>query len=449
MVLCTSVVANAQNWAVQQGMTVTKPNGSNWFDFQRVESIDDSYLISLSTTSNGESYFTCWEAAGTIFSQSQVFNCGIIYDFAILNDRIYFCGGREEQNDTTGFVGVFQIGDLINAQPITYGFRDIDQTRSLTRIEAYEYTGNTHLVAIGELLTPPFGSNSSCFVTMDDKQTPAFTYDVQTSLMPSPPILFERLTDIVVTENYIATVSFVNPTKMFLVRRYDLDKPEDALLQKSYVYEFPNYLDISLGLSSHLKMSRLDDDFIVVGSSAMASGGPMSGYFIFLNYIDLNGMNIVRNNVIPQNGKMIEVAKLVFSENTGRLLMLGRWGLYGQSALDQSVTHLLPYATTPYPVISEYIYPHYSVCDLNITPSSKYFTAGVNAATNQAQFIHTKDILDSTYVCDKYTNLKVDITFDGVEYSGSNLAPVGIIQNSWHTDAVQVFTDNWIIDCMY
>ena len=449
LLLSVSVVANAQDWITQQSMIVSNPNGQDVDWLQKAECLNDKYIIALSAKHKDSCYFTSWYREGMSFTQSQVFSCVTIYDFAILEDRVYFCGKRNTPTDSTGFIGVFQVNDLINGNPITYGVRDISGTRTLKRLEVYKYGNATHIVAIGELdVSLASNKNGACFVAMDDKLSPGFHYRVlsgSTSFYPT----FERMKDIVVTDMYVATVSSSYYSSGFFVRRFDLDTPEDPTLQMSYEYTFPNYQYFALALSGRISMCKITKNYVVIGTSAGELVPYNERHFVFLNYIDLYNMGIMRNNEIPRLNKLNEIFKMVYSVDTRRLLLLENWDLFNVERLNQSITHIYPNATTSYQTRTDYINPDYFVNDIDITRPTRYFTTGVNPYSNSSQFIHTKEIRDSISTCDKYKYFKVDCTQNGIKSQMQNISASTTLSTAWNMTTIQVNTYQWNLDCIY
>lgn len=448
LLLCISTVANAQDWENQQSMVVVNPNGPEKAIIQKTECLENERIIGLGATHQDSCYFISWFKQGITFTQSQVFSCGTIYDFAILEGKVYFCGQKKTSTDTSGFVGVFQVDDLIGGQFITYGIKEITETKTLTRLEAYKDADTTHIVAIGELDSVPSGFNKSCLVVLDDKNYIGFNHYILKS-QTSPNMRFEKFSDIVVTDDYVTTVSFISPSSEFLIRRYDYNSPENVLLHQNYVYKFPNYTNFALALSGTLRMCKISGNFIAVGTSAGEVPPSLERYFVFLNYIELDYMGLLYSNEIPRRNKMNEILKMVYSKDKKQLLVLEYWNLYNQSGFGQSVTHIFPDRDTSYTTFTDHLYPDYTVNDMDVVGNAgKYFTIGAGSLQTNNLFIHTQNIADDL-LCSKRRKLKVIYTSNSNSYQVPSLSSVQSFLSFWNISTAQVNTYQWNVECSH
>ncbi len=442
----------AQSWLGNESVTVTNTGMDTYHESQRVKSYGNDYLIGVSRKRSAEHYcFTAWKDGNNYIICGMLQDAGyIVSDFAFVGDTAYFCGKRQMSSTTTvGIIGTFLVQDLISGNIFNYGVTDIANTSEITKLEAYKSLAEptvTHIVATGILANPnPF---SGCFVYLNDRTSSAFDCSIFT--IPNMVGVYEeKLVDIAVTDDYVATLSFINPIDHFVIRRYDKKYPDNTAYHASYLYDFSSVLYATPIMPSKpsMCMTNLNGNYVVVGSPAI---GLNNDNFTLLNFIKLETMGtIVSNQIVPHVDKMMMLYDMEFSPSTDRLLLLENSNLHNDGSWNQSITHILPYTPTPYQTRTWYLTTPSYLDDISIIQNDKYAVAGVDKSSNNYPLLFTKEITNTDEICAKTYQPKVDAMSLGTTSQYNHVLSQSIAFLNWSIRQMGANNMPLNLDCLH
>lgn len=397
MVLINTAI-QAQNWLDTNSMRVHSCINPNYYA-QKIKPYGSNYLIAVSDKDNPNYCFTAW-ANGSLNARKSALAASdfVVNDFVIFDDTLYFCGRHmNNQGDSVGYIGRFNVNKLIGIQNFGYEIMDIASTEELTNIVAYKDDSNTtHVVAIGHAgaTDNPYGR----IVYMDNLGQCLVTSPITTQ--QDRKEIFE---DIAVGNNYVATVGRIYPSDSLVVRYYDKITPEVNALQKTFVYYSASiYLNTSnkeLEFPSHI--TSLADGIMVIATSAMNNN---NRYFTLINILQEADQQILENRICRHQNKNNKILEMDYSFETDSLLIL-----HGEEKSNNYVYSTLLLNLQAQPTYTVYAREIPGIINhLSIIPNRRYALAGIDTSSNDSQMLYVRLIDYFSSSCGNNIQFKIE-----------------------------------------
>ncbi|MGM9820669.1 MAG: hypothetical protein ACI3Z9_07710 [Candidatus Onthomorpha sp.] len=357
---------------------------------QKVKPYKDRWLIGLSKTVGADRYcFTAWRSGDNTVKQGNLDTTmtAIVSDFTILNDMVYFCGTDYSQGSYQGFIGRFNIDDLLSSgNNFSYEITQIYNSEHIKRIVAYTEGDSpivTHIIAIS---TGSYASGVPTFLLcMNDANNPNFEYGYLYTNVLGVNEVFD---DITFGEKYIHTISRIHPTSNFIVRCFLKADPLNANYFSYHAgYSMPNQSAFNISYYAPefpMHITMLKNGYFAI-SSSMTDGN--DNFFTMVNVLKEPPYAILTTHLIPHNDKDNSILEMEYSAETDRLLVMNRI-----HTTQQPITMLKLASTPPYTTIMEWITTTKDINHFSIVPEKRYALAGIDASGSNFQSFSVKDI---------------------------------------------------------
>lgn len=403
MLLFTSL--NAQDWMNYNSLLVDteqKPIVGT----QKIKPYKDDFLIEVQKPSDNNSVcFSMWKQGDSIVYYFPLdTSISTVSDFAFLDDMVYFCGSRQTpQGNTIGIIGKFNIDYLIQNSVLNYQTTYIPNTEEFSKIAVFQNNGAptpVNLMAIGN--NGVADDSTGRVVAMNNFTNPNFDYKVMCPESISSNIA-EIFDDIVVTEKYFVSVSHMQNTNNFILRRYPIFAPDSIALQDHRIYTYPN-------VSFNISPSAITPQF---GLTAMENNSVSvvvpsvygSSYYMFLANIHMDSTNSPKFQLIPNSYKDNKILEVENLDETDTVMILHR------DVISGNVVHLLTYVAaipqTPYFFRSNYLANGYFPQHFSLLHDNRFVMSGTAKAVTSIGFIFAKDNNLLFTQCDKSRTSKV------------------------------------------
>ena len=403
MLLFTSL--NAQDWMNYNSLLVDteqKPIVGT----QKIKPYKDDFLIEVQKPSDNNSVcFSMWKQGDSIVYYFPLdTSISTVSDFAFLDDMVYFCGSRQTpQGNTIGIIGKFNIDYLIQNSVLNYQTTYIPNTEEFSKIAVFQNNGAptpVNLMAIGN--NGVADDSTGRVVAMNNFTNPNFDYKVMCPESISSNIA-EIFDDIVVTEKYFVSVSHMQNTNNFILRRYPIFAPDSIALQDHRIYTYPN-------VSFNISPSAITPQF---GLTAMENNSVSvvvpsvygSSYYMFLANIHMDSTNSPKFQLIPNSYKDNNILEVENLDETDTVMILHR------DVISGNVVHLLTYVAaipqTPYFFRSNYLANGYFPQHFSLLHDNRFVMSGTAKAVTSIGFIFAKDNNLLFTQCDKSRTSKV------------------------------------------
>ncbi|MEE1097446.1 MAG: hypothetical protein U0K83_03850 [Bacteroidales bacterium] len=403
MLVFTSL--NAQDWMNYNSLLVDteqKPIVGT----QKIKPYKDDFLIEVQKPAGSNSVcFSIWERGDSIVYYFPLdTSISTVSDFTFLDDMVYFCGSRQTpQGNTIGIIGKFNIDYLIQNSVLNYQTTYIPNTEELSKIALFQNNGAptpVNLLAIGN--NGVADDSTGRIVAMNNFTNPNFDYKVMCPESISSNIA-EIFDDIVVTEKYFVSVSHMQNTNNFILRRYPIFAPDSIALQDHRIYTYPN-------VSFNISPSAITPQF---GLTAMENNSVSvvvpsvygSSYYMFLANIHMDSTNSPKFQLIPNSYKDNKILEVENLDETDTVMILHR------DVISGNVVHLLTYVAaipqTPYFFRSNYLANGYFPQHFSLLHDNRFVMSGTAKAVTSIGFIFAKDNNLLFTQCDKSRTSKV------------------------------------------
>jgi hypothetical protein len=403
MLLFTSL--NAQDWMNYNSLLVDteqKPIVGT----QKIKPYKDDFLIEVQKPSDNNSVcFSMWKQGDSIVYYFPLdTSISTVSDFAFLDDMVYFCGSRQTpQGNTIGIIGKYNIDYLIQNSVLNYQTTYIPNTEEFSKIAVFQNNGAptpVNLMAIGN--NGVADDSTGRVVAMNNFTNPNFDYKVMCPESISSNIA-EIFDDIVVTEKYFVSVSHMQNTNNFILRRYPIFAPDSIALQDHRIYTYPN-------VSFNISPSAITPQF---GLTAMENNSVSvvvpsvygSSYYMFLANIHMDSTNSPKFQLIPNSYKDNKILEVENLDETDTVMILHR------DVISGNVVHLLTYVAaipqTPYFFRSNYLANGYFPQHFSLLHDNRFVMSGTAKAVTSIGFIFAKDNNLLFTQCDKSRTSKV------------------------------------------
>ena len=268
-----------------------------------------------------------------------------VKDIRIVNGVVFFCG--RETSSYQGFIGHVTVSDLANATPNSIKCYKIPTGPTIMwRMAAYDDgTGDIRVVCLGKTqyelsnsIFDPCPLYSICQVSFFVECT--YTGIIQPNVIGkvvSNSTRFERADDVVVTDNWLAIVSYFPAQDEIIIHRCSKNNVAATFDNNFYCYPMP-YLE-GLNHCCHMKGDTIADALLY----CTAGTGPYESH---LRIFDLNTMTMTSAQRFPLLEKA-EPQEVVYLPNYATLVTL-QYQMYPLGDLHHTFVHWKPYNATPY-----------------------------------------------------------------------------------------------------
>lgn len=398
-------LSHAQNWMNYNSLLVDteqKPIVGT----QKIKPYLDDFLIEVQKPAGSNNVcFSLWKRGNNIIYYFPLDTSIVsVSDFTFLDDMVYFCGSRHTpQGNTTGIIGKFNIDYLIQNGILNYQTTYIPNTEELSKIAVFQNNGEptpVNLMAIGH--NGVADDSTGRIVAMNNFTNPNFDYKVMTPTFISSNSK-EVFDDIVVTKKHFVSVSHMQNTNAFILRRYRISAPDSIALQDHRRYTYPNVsFNISpTDINPQFCLTAMENNSVSVVVPTMYG----SSYYMFLANIHMDSTNSPKYQLIPngyKDNKILEVENL---DETDTVMILHR------DVISGNVVHLLTYVAaipqTPYLFRSNYLVSGYFPNHFSLLHDNRFVMSGTAKAVTSRGFIFAKDNNLLFTDCDKTQTSKV------------------------------------------
>lgn len=413
---------------------------------QKIKPYKDDFLIEVQKPAGSNSVcFSIWERGDSIVYYFPLdTSISTVSDFTFLDDMVYFCGSRQTpQGNTIGIIGKFNIDYLIQNSVLNYQTTYIPNTEELSKIALFQNNGAptpVNLMAIGN--NGVVDDSTGRIVAMNNFTNPNFDYKVMCPESISSNIA-EIFDDIVVTEKYFVSVSHMQNTNNFILRRYPIFAPDSIALQDHRIYTYPN-------VSFNISPSAITPQF---GLTAMENNSVSvvvpsvygSSYYMFLANIHMDSTNSPKFQLIPNSYKDNKILEVENLDETDTVMILHR------DVISGNVVHLLTYVAaipqTPYFFRSNYLANGYFPQHFSLLHDNRFVMSGTARAVISRGFIFAKDNNLLFTQCDKSRTSKVIPLNITPIATHSDLAEFPSASAVWTNFSSTFVTRNLIIRC--
>ncbi len=396
---------NAQDWMDYNSLLVDTEQ-QPIVRTQKIKPYHDDFLIEVQKPAGSNSVcFSLWKRGDSIVDYFPLdTSISTVSDFTFLDDMVYFCGSRQTpQGNTIGIIGKFNIDYLIQNAVLNYQTTYIPNTEELSKIAVYQNNGAptpVNLMAIGN--NGVADDSTGRVVAMNNLTNPNFDYKVMSPAFTSSNNK-EIFDDVDVCGKFFVTVSHMQNTNNFILRRYLISAPDSIALQDHRRYTYPNVsFNISpTGITPQFGLTAMENNSVSVVVPTMYG----SSYYMFLANIHMDSTNSPKFQLIPngyKDNKILEVENL---DETDTVMILHR------DVISGNVVHLLTYVAaipqTPYLFRSNYLVSGYFPNHFSLLHDNRFVMSGTAKAVTSRGFIFAKDNNYLYTDCDKSRTSKV------------------------------------------
>lgn len=227
--IITSIITNAQG----SDCKVSKWSESdssigNLEQTNTIRMVDKDTTIILSSTNDGNYKFHLLQGgSNVIYSENIYMKGGVITDFQVYDKVVYFCG---RTSSSYGFIKEIPVRELFDGGITTIILNELPSINIVNKLKVYfdNVGGAIKVAAIGTFIEE---NNGDCFI---DYKPGNGNY------IFSDPIN-ERFSDILLTNDYIATVgNKISNKKDICIRRYVKTDPLQNYINGKDIVVFPN-----------------------------------------------------------------------------------------------------------------------------------------------------------------------------------------------------------------
>ena len=398
-------LSHAQDWMNYNSLLVDTEH-KPLVGTQKIKPYHDDFLIEVQKPAGSNSvYFSLWKRGNNIIYYFPLdASISTVSDFTFLDDMVYFCGSRQTpQGNTIGIIGKFNIDYLIQNGVLNYQTTYIPNTEELSKIAVYQNNGAptpVNLMAIGH--NGVADDSTGRIVAMNNFTNPNFDYKVMTPAFISSNSK-EIFDDIVVTKKHFVSVSHIQNTNNFILRRYRIYAPDSIALQDHRRYYYPNVsFNISpSAINPQFCLTAMENNSVSVVIPTMYG----NSYYMFLTNIHMDAIDYPTYQLIPngyKDNKILEVENL---DETDTVMILHR------DVISGNVVHLLTYVAaipqTPYLFRSNYLVSGYFPNHFSLLHDNRFVMSGTTKTVTSRGFIFAKDNNLLFTQCDKYLTSKV------------------------------------------
>lgn len=413
---------------------------------QKIKPYKDDFLIEVQIPAGSNSvYFSLWKRGDSIVYYFPLdTSISTVSDFTFLDDMVYFCGSRQTpQGNTIGIIGKFNIDYLIQNGVLNYQTTYIPNTEELSKIAVFQNYGVStpvNLMAIGN--NGVADDSTGRIVAMNNFTNPNFDYKVMCPESISSNIA-EIFDDIVVTEKYFVSVSHIQNTDMFILRRYVEYANDSIPFHENRTYTYPN-------VSFNISPSAITPQF---GLTAMENNSVSvvvpsvygSSYYMFLANIHMDSIDKPVYQLIPNNNKDNNILEIENLSNTDTVMILHK------DIVSGNVAHLLTYVAAipqnPYFFRSNYLANGYFPQHFSLLHDNRFVMSGTARAVVSRGFIFAKDNNLLFTQCDKSLTSKLIPLGLSFPIQHSNLQEFPPASAVWTNFTSTMVTRNLIIRC--
>ena len=412
---------NAQDWMNYNSLLVDTEQ-QPLVGTQKIKPYHDDILIEVQKPAGSNSVcFSLWIRGDSIVDYFPLdTSISTVSDFTFLDDMVYFCGSRQTpQGNTIGIIGKFNIDYLIQNGILNYQTTYIPNTEELSKIAVFQNNGEptpVNLMAIGH--NGVADDSTGRIVAMNNFTNPNFDYKVMSpTFISSNPK--EVLDDIVVTKKHFVSVSHIQNTNNFILRRYRISAPDSIALQDHRTYTYPNVsFNISpTDINPQFCLTAMENNSVSVVIPTMYG----SSYYMFLANIHMDSTNSPKFQLIPNGYKDNNILEVENLDETDTVMILHR------DVISGNVVHLLTYVAaipqTPYLFRSNYLVSGYFPNHFSLLHDNRFVMSGTAKAVTSRGFIFAKD--------NNYLYTDCDIT------QSSKVVPLGFYQTYQYFDLTE------------
>ena len=403
MLVFTSL--NAQDWMNYNSLLVdTDPKPI--VGTQKIKPYHDDFLIEVQKPAGSNSVcFSLWKRGDSIVDYFPLdTSISTVSDFTFLDDMVYFCGSRQTpQGNTTGIIGKFNIDYLIQNGVLNYQTTYIPNTEELSKIAVFQNNGAptpVNLMAIGN--NGVADDSTGRIIAMNNLTNPNFDYKVMSPAFTSSNNK-EIFDDVDVCGKFFVSVSHIQNTNNFILRRYLISAPDSIALQdhRRYTYQNVSFNISPTGITPQFGLTPMQNNSVSVVVPSVYG----SSYYMFLANIHMDSTNSPKFQLIPNNNKDNNILEVENLTNTDTVMILHK------DILSGNVVHLLTYVAaipqTPYLFRSNYLANGYFPQHFSLLHDNRFVMSGTAMAVTSRGFIFAKDNNYLYTDCDKTRTSKV------------------------------------------